>query len=175
MRAAWARAGATRAEARRLNELGHHAVAYVWAVRSAEILLRDFVLAPHFIELGDDWDKAMRRGSSELGSSNWKGAFSKAEEWYGPFDTPMTEGDENAWAVWTSRVVRRRGDLVHGSPVHEPDREEARDAIAFSERMATWYAQRLTTSERHPAGKAFREVLERSFGDAWSKPGDQAG
>ena len=163
MSAGWTRAEYSLVEARQLNELGHHAAAYVWAVRSAEILMRDFVLTPHFVELGYEWDKAMRKGFKVLGNSNWKRAFAKADEWYGPFDTLLTEDEEVAFDVWTAHIVQRRGELIHGAPVYEPDAEEAASAIAFAERMASWYAQRITLSERHPAGRAFREMLAALF------------
>ena len=139
-------------------DAGFSSAAFLWAVRAAEILLRDFVLTPHFLEQGLDWQEAMRRGSKVLGDSNWPKAFAKAEEWYGPFDEPITEDDRNAWKVW-DRVVRRRGDIIHGRPVQDVGKDEATEAIAFAERMATWYAQRFLTSSRHPIGKSFRDAL----------------
>src|SRR5262249_6713653 len=123
--AAYSRAGRARAEAQRLCDAGVPSAAVVWAVRSAEILFRDFVLAPHFIELGFSWDEAMRRGSMILGDSKWENAFAKVEEWYGPFDEPVTEDDQNAWRVWVTQCVRRRGAIVHGKCVPEATTDEA--------------------------------------------------
>jgi hypothetical protein len=160
MARAYERASKSLSEAKELSEAGLPSVALVWAVRSAEMLLREFVLTPHFLELGDPWERAMKRGSKVLGSGNWDRAFASAEEWYGPFDEPLTTDDRNAWQVWTSTVVRRRNELVHGQAVYEATAEEATDAIAFAERMMSWYAQRVTLSERHPAGRLFRGVLD---------------
>ena len=123
--------------------------------------MRDFVLAPHFIEQGQDWRAAMRSGRKILGDSNWKQAFAKAEEWYGPFDEPLTTEGNNAWRYWQGFIVRRRGDIVHGRPVTDATPEEAEEACAFADRMASWFAQRFLVSESHPIGRQFRELLER--------------
>lgn len=158
LRAAYARAARARLEALRMLDAGFPSASFVWAVRAAEILLRDFVLAPHFLGLGLDWDEAMRQGSNVPGNSKWGKAFAKAEEWYGPFDEPLTTDDRNAWKVW-DRIVRRRGNLIHGRPVEDAGSDEAAEVIDFAERMATWYAQRFLTSARHPIGEAFRDAL----------------
>jgi hypothetical protein len=148
-----------RAEAIRLHELGFTNASLVWAVRAAEILLRDFVLTPHFLELGESWDRAMKSGAHVLGDGNWKQAFTKANEWYGPFDEPLTTDEENAWKAW-DRVVRRRGDIVHGRAVVDVTQDEAKAALDFGERMASWYAQRFLTTERHPIGRQFKATLD---------------
>jgi hypothetical protein len=94
-----------------------------------------------------------------LGNSEWDNAFAKAEEWYGPFDEPVTEDDQNAWRAWVSQCVRPRGGIVHGRNVSEATADEVANTIAFAERMATWYSQRFLTSSRHPIGQAFRDAL----------------
>ena len=157
--AAYQRAERARVEAQRILDAGVPSAALVWAVRSAEILLRDYVLTPHFLEQGLHWDEAMRKGSKILGDSKWPDAFAKAEEWYGPFDEPLTEDNEKAWKTWVSRCVRRRGDIVHGKKGSEAGTDEAAEAIAFAERMATWYSQRFLTSSRHPINQGFRDSL----------------
>src|SRR5262245_11148139 len=98
-------------EARRLNVEGHPGPAFVWAVRAAEIFMRDFVLAPHFMLKGLPWRKAWQKGSQVLGTSNWAKAFAKADEWYGPFDEPLTTDSRNAWKVWTKEAVLARGRI----------------------------------------------------------------
>lgn len=158
LRAAHARAARARLEAQRMFDAGFPSASFVWAVRAAEILLRDVALAPHFLALGLDWDKAMRQGSNVPGDSKWGEAFAKAEAWYGPFDEPLTTDDRDAWTVW-DRIVRRREDLIHGRPVEDAGNDEAAEVIDFAERMATWYAHRLRTITRHPIGKAFRDAL----------------
>lgn len=160
LRAAFSRAERARAEARTLLAAGFPAPALVWAVRSAEMLMRDFVLAPHFIEEGHSWQSAMRAGSRVLGDSNWARAFAKAEEWYGPFDEPMMEDGSNAWRYWQGLIVRRRGDVVHGRPVTEVTHEEAEEVCAFADRMASWFAQRFVVSDAHPIGRRIRRLLE---------------
>lgn len=156
------RANAALEEARALNAQGHSGPAFVWAIRAAEILMRDFVLTPHYLLQGLPWEKAWRKGSQILGSSNWDRAFAKADEWYGPFDAPLTTDERNAWKVWTSEAVRVRGQVVHGHAVHPPANDLTERAIAFVERMATWYAQRFLTSNRHPVGQEFLQVVHEA-------------
>jgi len=167
IKAAVARAADARLEAQRLLNAGFPGPSLVWAVRAAEILVRDFVLTPYFIEQGFDWAQAMRRGSKVLGDSDWRRAFAKAEEWYGPFDEPLTEDGSNAWNYWTGAIVRRRGDVVHGRAVADVSPEEAAEACAFAERMASWFAQRFITSETHPMRRKFRLL----FADAAAEAG----
>lgn len=159
LKVAYSFAQTGRAEARALLEAGFHGPAFVWAVRASETLMRDYVLAPHFMEEGTSWSNAMRKGSKILGSSDWRAAFAKAEEWYGPFDEPLTVEGDNAWNYWEKAVVRIRGDIVHGRPVPIPTVEEATSVCDFADRMATWYAQRFMTSDIHPLGREFRRLL----------------
>lgn len=159
LKAAFSRAERARTEAQALLAAGFYGPALVWAVRSAEVFMRDFVLAPHFMEEGLSWSRAMRKGSKTLGDSDWRRAFEKAEEWYGPFDEPLTEEGSNAWGYWRGVIVRRRGDVVHGRPVPEVTVEEASETCAFAERMAAWFAQRFLVSKSHPIGQHFREQL----------------
>ena len=162
LRAAFARADTSRREARRLLVAGFPAPAFVWAVRSAEMFMRDFVLTPHFIETGSPWSKAMQQGSKILGSSNWSKAFAIVEEWYGPFDEPLLEdGSTNAWSFWETCLVRVRGDLVHGRAVQDPSPEEVEGVLAFVERMASWYPQRFLASSKHPISRMFFELLHQ--------------
>jgi hypothetical protein len=159
IKAAVARAAHARLQAQRLLGAGFPGPSLVWAVRAAEILMRDFVLTPYFIEQGFEWEQAMRKGGTVLGDSSWTRAFAKAEEWYGPFDEPLTDDGSNAWNYWSGAIVRRRGDVVHGRAVADVSVAEATDACAFAERMASWFAQRFVTSENHPMGRKFRELL----------------
>jgi hypothetical protein len=43
--------------------------------------------------------------------------------------------------------------------VHDAGTGEARDAVAFVERMAKWYSERFLTSSRHPLNKGFCDAL----------------
>ncbi|MDB4954242.1 MAG: hypothetical protein JWO36_1811 [Myxococcales bacterium] len=171
LHAAHLRARAAVAEAGALTRAGFHGAALVWAVRAAEILMRDFVLAPYYLAQGETWERAMRKGSNVLGHSDWSKAFAKAEEWFGPVDEPLTSDDLNAWEAWANQVVRRRGDVVHGRAVADVSAEDAERVVAFTERMTSWYAQRFLTSDRHPMGETFRALLDamRREGDAASE------
>lgn len=162
LKTATSRASRTRAEAHALLEAGFPCPALVWAVRGAEVFMRDFVLAPHFMEEGDDWSTAMQKGSDVLenaGKRGWRKAFAAAEAWWGPFDEPLTGENDHAWEFWKEHVVARRGDIVHGRAVADVDEEEAREVLAFVERMATWYPQRFLTSGKHPLSHEFRKLL----------------
>jgi hypothetical protein len=150
-------------EARRLNDVGFHSPAYLWTVRAAEILMRDFVLAPRYMLEGLPWKKARDKGSRVLGANSWARAFAKAGEWYGPFDDPLTTDNRNAWKVWTKDAVPLRHQIVHGELVHMPTSDVVADAIAFVDRLISWWTQRLITSPRHPAGQEFREGLEQAL------------
>lgn len=160
LRVAYLRAAAARVEAAKLLEAGFAGPSLVWSVRAAEILVRDFHLLPHFLEAGHDWNRAVKEAAGLLGNSNWSAAFAAAEEWYGPFDVPLTDDEQDAWQVWKRTVVRRRGDVVHGRPVVDVTSDEAAGVLAFTERMATWYSQRFLTSPKHPIGAIFRQALE---------------
>lgn len=144
--------------------------ALVWAVRAAEILMRDFVLAPHFMQEGHSWTRSLRMGSKILGSNEWNRAFAKAEEWWGPFDEPLTTDDSNAWQVWVSRVVKLRGDIIHGRPVTDATHEESLRVLGFVERMLTWYPQRFLVSPRHPMSQEFLAALEAARREMGNEP-----
>jgi hypothetical protein len=169
LRAAVSRAARSRAEAHGLLNAGYPGPALVWAVRAAELFMRDFVLAPHYMDEGLDWAGSMKRGSDLLGNagqSGWRKALAAAEDWWGPFDEPLTEAGDNAWEFWNDHVVRRRGDIVHGRPVTDVTAEEAREVLAFVDRMSTWYPQRFLTSTTHPISREFRAILRGLVDDA---------
>lgn len=158
----WARAERARANAQVLLDAGYSAPALVWAVRAAEILMRDYVLAPYYIGQGDSFANAMRKGSNVLGTSAWDRAFQKVDEWWGPFegeDAALMEDDSSAWKFWSGSIVRRRGQVVHGNAVPDVTTGEAAEVCAFGERMATWFQQRFVVSETHPLGIEFRRLL----------------
>ena len=55
------RAKAALEEARVLDAQGYSGPAFVWATRAAEVLMRDFVLTPHYLLQGLPWEKAWRK------------------------------------------------------------------------------------------------------------------
>ena len=159
MGVAWGRAEDARTEARTLNGLGFHNAAVVWTVRAAEMFMREYVLTPHFLEEGDEWPRAMRRASNELGSSNWVRAFALVQQWWGPFPRATVVDGTGAWDVWTRVALRRRGDIVHGRAVTDITQDAADEAIRFVDAMSVYYQRTFLTSERHPMGALFRERL----------------
>jgi hypothetical protein len=124
------------------------------------MFMRYFVLAPHYMEGGSSWEEAMALGRKKLGANNWAKAFKAAEDWYGPFDQPLTEEGDNAFRVWIDHVVRLRHDLVHGDPMDPLPAGAAAEALGFADRMATWYPQRFLVSPRHPLYREFRQALD---------------
>lgn len=169
-KAALARAEKEREVARHLHVLGLYSQSFVWSVRAAEILVRDALIAPHFVEEGLQVGQAIRAASRVLGTSNWDKAFAKIAEWYGPFDPALTEDQEDAWHVWTARVVKRRGDLVHGRLVPSANEEESRRILAFADRMATWFPQRFLKGGKHPVNRAFRAAIELAVAEMRKLP-----
>lgn len=159
-KAALKRAEAERLMARRLHEMGLYSQSLVWSVRATEILVRDALVAPRFVGEGQTIPLAIRSASRILGTSNWERAFARIEEWYGPFDDALTEDAEDAWRVWSARIVKRRGDLVHGRLVPPATEDESDRVLRFADRMATWFPQRLLVAGKHPLNHAFREAIE---------------
>lgn len=132
--------------------------ALVWAVRASEIFVREFVLAPHYVQAGDDWTRAVRKARRDM-DKGWTVAMGKAEEWYGPFDEPLTAGGQNAWAYWKGTVVRRRAEVVHGNVAPDVTEEEALLVIGFARRLSSWWVQRFFVSDRHPLGQSLLALL----------------
>ena len=145
--------------ARRLNEAGFPTPAFVWAVRSAELFLRDCVLFCHFFEESGDVGKALKKARGIFGDGKWSAALRFAEEEFGPFDEPLTADGEKAWVVWQRWLVSARGHMVHGRMEATP--EQAQWAIDFADRFISWFSQRLVTSERGPIRGVLRTLFEQ--------------
>jgi hypothetical protein len=124
----------------RLQAAGFNSAAFVWAIRAAEILMRDFLLAPYYLERGYSFEEALERGSRDLGSAKWDTAFRLVAKRYGPFEPALTKSGEDAWLVWREDYVRRRNQLVHDNAVREADSGEAMEVLAFADQIAEWYA-----------------------------------
>ncbi len=132
----------------------------MWAVRSAEMLMREVLLMPHFMAQGKSWDAARHHAIEVMGGSaqRWRRAFDLMADWYN-LDPALTEDNADAWAVWRTDLVRRRGDLVHGRMVPDATAAEAAEAINFVWQMVRWYAMRLMGKD-HPVGVQLREMLD---------------
>ena len=111
--AAYDKARRARAEARALLDSGFPGPSLVWSVRAAEILLRDFVLTPHFLSEGADWPRAMRQGSNVLGTSLCPAAFAMAEDHLPPVVSHQPSGGGSVRiglaASWRSSEHRANG------------------------------------------------------------------
>lgn len=147
--------------ARQLNDAGFPTPAFVWAVRSAEMFLRDCVLFCHFFEESGDVDKALKKARRVLRKGKWAAAIRFVETEFGPFDQALTTDGENAWAVWQRWHVSARGEMVHGRM--EATSEQAQWTIDFAERFISWFSQRLATSERGPLRGALRKLIEEQL------------
>ena len=74
-----------------------------------------------------------------------------------------TDDGEDVWSVWKSRIVRRRGDTVHGRPTSagDPTRPEAELVVDWAEQMMTQLTLRLVRST-HPLHDLFVGALEKA-------------
>lgn len=109
------RAEASLAWTRQLLEDGFPSPALVWAVRSVEIFLKEFVLAAVFAQEDSalSWDQAVRKSSKLFEKIKWRNAFRKMTEAFGPLD-PMTTADgRDVLDVWG------KGDRPD-APQHRP-------------------------------------------------------
>jgi hypothetical protein len=157
-------------QANRLLEDGFPGPAYVWAVRSVEIFVKEVMLLPLFLEEvpeDKDWDKvwnrARKRVERTFGSDNWEKAIAKVDEVYGPLDPMLTTEGENVWDVWRTVVIRRRGDTVHGKPVaQEVDADEAMVVVGWAEQTMTQLTLRLIAARKHPLSDLFVVAMEQA-------------
>lgn len=165
-KASLARAKRSLDEAEAILDAGQPSAALVWAVRSVEIFMSEFVLAPRYMQEGQTWERSMRLAHKLLGPGNWNKAFDSAETWYGPFDgtydTPLTTDGQHAWEVWRRDIVGRRGDLVHGALVPDASSEEASTVIQYAQMIMQWYPLRFAVSQKHVLGTVLREAVAQA-------------
>lgn len=148
--------------AKQLLTDGYSGPALVWAVRSVEIFLKEFVLAAMFV--ADDpaagWNRATRKASKLFESLSWKEAFKRIDEAFGPLDKMLSEGGRDAIAIWNKEVVVARHNIVHGRS--EASAEEAIWAYQFAEQLITQLKLRLIVAGRHPFSDVFLKIYERA-------------
>jgi hypothetical protein len=160
------------AEARRLLASEFPGPAYVWAVRSIEIFIKEVMLLPVFLEEiegePDDFDRVWTDSWKQVRecfrNDRWDAALCKVQDAYGALDPlPLTDDGEDVWSVWKSRIVRRRGDTVHGRPTDEgdPTPPEAELVVEWAEQMMTQLTLRLTLTT-HPLHDLFAATFERA-------------
>lgn len=152
------RAAVSLNESRRLAKLGFTDPAFVWAVRAVEIFVRECLLFPLYYEELGDLGAAHKRACNVFGSGNWARALDVASKFYGPFDQPLTDADEDAWAHWRRVAVGNRGEVVHGRST--VSREEVEWVQSYGERFMSWWAQRLFVADRGPLRGVLIELIE---------------
>jgi hypothetical protein len=160
------------AEGRRLLDAGFPGPAYVWAVRSIEVFIKEVMLLPVFLEEIEGepdafdrvWAEAWKRVGECFRNDRWDAALRKVQEAYGTLDPlPLTDGGDDVWSVWKSSIVRRRGDTVHGRSAEagDPSPPEAELVVEWAEQMMTQLTLRLTLTS-HPLHDLFVAMFERA-------------
>jgi len=165
IRAAFARVRTSLDTARGLLASNFCGPAYVWAVRSVEVYLKEVVLLPLFLETNDgDWVKARKSIRRLFGSGNWSGAIKKIEQEYGPFKPMLTEDNENVWDAWKQTIVGRRGNAVHG--LIDPERSETEMVIMWAGMMTEQLSMRLAAAGKHPLSDMVLQAIDRARGES---------
>ena len=165
IRAAFAQVRTSLDTARSLLASNFYGPAYVWAVRSVEVYLKEVVLLPLFLETNDgDWVRARKSIRKLFSSGNWSRAIKKIEEEYGPFDPMLTEDNKNVWDIWKQTIVGRRGDTVHG--LVDTQRSETEIVVKWAEMMTEQLSMRLIAAGRHPLSDMILQVIDRARGES---------
>ena len=160
IRNAIARSLASLEVARRLLSQGLAGPAYVWAVRSVEIYVKEVMLLPLYLEeLEGDWTRARKKVRKTFGSSNWGKAIALVDSSFGPLDPMRTEEGQDVWEVWQSIVIRRRGEIVHGRD--DPSVEDAATVVLWAGRMMEQLPLRLIVAQKHPLHDFFVAIIEK--------------
>ena len=162
IKTAIARSGASLAEAHALLDAGFPGPAFVWAVRSIEIYVKEVMLLPLFLEeTHGDEELAWRKARELFDPSKWARAIRKVDEVYGPLEPMTTEDGKNVWDVWKSReIVGKRGDVVHGRI--DATAEETSTLLVWAEQMKTQLTLRLITAGKHPLHDLLVAVLQEA-------------
>jgi hypothetical protein len=154
LQAASAKAGASLAMSQALVTGGYAGPAYVWAVRSVEVFIKDFVLLPLYLEEnGGDFQRAAKRVRDVFQSGKWDRALREIDTAFGPLEPMLTEDNRDVWSVWKSIVVGYRGDIVHGRA--EPTLSDTETVVKWSEMMQTQLKLRLIVAGKHPLHDLF--------------------
>jgi hypothetical protein len=157
--------------AQRLLDGGFWAAAVVWAVRSVEVFMKEFLLAPSYLpEEGGDWGKAVKKAGRLFGSSEWTKAFRRMDDLYGPIAPMLMEDGSDAHKYWRGPIIRFRGDIVHGAA--EADRDTASNVISYGEQLILQLKLRMIVSGSHPLHREFMAAYEAAF-KAYHGEGDK--
>lgn len=160
MATAHSKARESLADAQVLYEAGHYSPAYVWAVRSIEILMKEFLLTPTYVGPDRPWPAALKKAAKHFGDSGWDRGYKELAQSVGPIDQMLTDTDEDAWKHWQRVAVRTRGDVVHGR--RSVDEAEARWVVAYARQLMTQLTMRMWASGVHPVSAVLMGALERA-------------
>ena len=165
IRGASRRASQSADEAQRLLGVGSAGPAYVWAVRSLEIFVKETMLLPLLLErsnenaLDDAWPHVWAQLRDTFRSGKWDRALRLVGQAYGPLAPMMTDSGEDVWSVWKNRVIPRRGDIAHGW-VEAPSFEETALVLLWAKQLMDQLRLRLIAGGKHPLHDLFVAALE---------------
>ena len=149
--------------ARQLTAAGFNGPAYVWAVRSVEIFMREFALLPYFLSSGRAFDEAWKKARRAFGGGgDWNQAMATVENACGEIDEMLTTDDEDAWAMWKRHIPQRRGECVHGRALSDPSDSEVEHVIEWARMLVQQLGLRLMTKPNHPASIVITEFMRRA-------------
>ena len=161
IRAAFAQVRTSLDTARSLLASNFYGPAYVWAVRSVEVYLKEVVLLPLFLETNDgDWVRARKSIRKLFRSGKWNEASKEINQAYGPLDSMLTENNDNVWDIWKQTIVGRRGDTVHG--LVDTERSETEIVVKWAEMMTEQLSMRLVAAGKHPLSDMFLQLIDHA-------------
>jgi HEPN domain-containing protein len=149
--------------AQRLLDAGFSSPAFVWAIRSAEIFIREALLFPLEFEATGDVRASFSKVRGFHRSDQWSRSIARIREAYGlrgAHDTALTESGEDLFGAWSRDFVRPRAEVVHGRA--EVDEAMARAAIAFTDRIRVWLTARIVGSDEGPLAGTLRNLFEQA-------------
>ena len=148
--------------ARSLLESGFSSAAHIWAVRSVEIFIKEFVLLPLFLEeLDGDWKGAWKSVRSTFKSGEWGRALRIIDQAYGPLDSMRTDDGKEVWSEWKSKIVADRGNIVHG--LIDAPASKAEIVIVWADLIINQVTMRLIVTKKHPLSGLFATALSQAF------------
>lgn len=144
--------------AKKLAESEYYSPAFVWAVRSVEIFIKEVILLPLYLErLEGDWDEAWRQVRLTFRSGKWGPALNVIDQEYGPLDAMVTDDGRDVWTEWKSKIVSQRGDVVHGAG--DANLDNAKTIIVWAEMITMQVTLRLIAAKKHPLHDLFTGLI----------------
>lgn len=142
----------------------------MWAVRSVEVFLKEFVLTAVFLtqDRDNDWDRAVRKASKLFERLKWQKAIAKMNAEFGPLDKMTTADGEDALEVWEREIVPARHNIVHGR--EEPTLEYAIQVVQWADQMIMQLKLRLIVGKKHPFSDVFAQIHEAARDSYHGRP-----